>query len=415
MDEERLRGLLAAAADGDEATFARIVEGFHDQLLRVAFVVTGDVDRAPDAANAAWAKAWRGLATMRNPDRFRAWLLALAATEARKIQQAGARAAEKAGADAAGVVPTAAASAPAYKAEERVLADALAEMDPQDRMLVGLRWVAGLTSDEIGTELGMRAPAVRARLGRILGRAPGQQQEEPETAEPSDDEERALAERLRSLTDRAVIAFEAEAVAKTAVEAEPEPTTAEQLALVLEQLRTVPRFIWFVAGGFLLVVLVAAMLGGGSAPGGLATVTPFPTDATRLCLDSELELRITGWAGAPGNRGATVEMRNIGGVACLVDTLPEPWLIDKLRTPLLVGQDLQGSVIRIGPGDVFRTVVSARNYCGNTPQAPVTVAFRQGTTVFVAAPLSNDDVSGVPTCSGGSGSGGDLTMRAWSY
>lgn len=414
MDQERLRGLLASAADGDEAIFARIVGGFHEELVRVAFVVTGDADRAPDAATAAWAKAWRGLATMKNPDRFRAWLLAMAATEARKIQQAGARAAQKAGADAAGVVPTAAASAPAYKAEERVLADALAEMDPQDRILVGLRWVARLTSDEIGTELGMRAPAVRARLGRILGRAPGQQQE-PETAEPADDEERALAERLRSLTDRAVVPFEAEAVAKAAIEAEPEPTMADELAALLAQLRTVPLFVWAVAGGFLVFVLIAATLAGGPAPGGVATVTPFPTDATRLCEQNELELRITGWAGAPSYRGATVEMRNVGSVACLVDTLPEPWLIDRLRTPLLVGQDLEGPIIRIGPGDVLRTVVSATNYCGNTPQPPVTVAFRQGTTVFVAAPFSNDDASGVPTCGGGSGSTGNLTMRGWAY
>jgi RNA polymerase sigma factor (sigma-70 family) len=50
------------------------------------------------------------------------------------------------------------------------LANALAGLDPKDRALIGLRYVSGLDSAEIGRAVGMSASAVRVRLHRLLGR-----------------------------------------------------------------------------------------------------------------------------------------------------------------------------------------------------------------------------------------------------
>lgn len=50
------------------------------------------------------------------------------------------------------------------------LGNAMADLDPKDRALIGLRYVADLDSEAIGRELGLSASAVRVRLHRLLAR-----------------------------------------------------------------------------------------------------------------------------------------------------------------------------------------------------------------------------------------------------
>jgi hypothetical protein len=155
------------------------------------------------------------------------------------------------------------------------------------------------------------------------------------------------------------------------------------------------------------------LLGGRGSPPPIATA--FPTDATRECAPNELQLRVTQWTADGAERTATVEMSNTGGIACLVDNMPEPWLVEAPQMPLLVGTDVAGTLIRIGPGDVLRTSVRVRNYCGPAPKAPVTLAFRRGTNVLVARALSTTDLSGVPECGGFAASPEDVRMEPWEY
>lgn len=78
-------GLVSRAAAGDEIAFTRIVAAHHDAMTRVAFIVIGDLDLADDAVAAAWSLAWRRLGSLREPDRLRAWLVSIAANEARRL------------------------------------------------------------------------------------------------------------------------------------------------------------------------------------------------------------------------------------------------------------------------------------------------------------------------------------------
>jgi RNA polymerase sigma factor (sigma-70 family) len=48
------------------------------------------------------------------------------------------------------------------------LADAVGRLDAKDRAIVGLRFIGGFESAEIGRALGMTASAVRVRLHRCL-------------------------------------------------------------------------------------------------------------------------------------------------------------------------------------------------------------------------------------------------------
>src|SRR5215211_4178505 len=76
---------VSLAAAGDEAAFARIVRAHHDDMVRVSYVISGDSDLAEEAVQSAWPLAWRGLSSLRDPDRLRPWLISVAANEARQL------------------------------------------------------------------------------------------------------------------------------------------------------------------------------------------------------------------------------------------------------------------------------------------------------------------------------------------
>src|SRR3954463_15423220 len=79
-----LADLLARARTGEREAFTELVERHHAELVRIAFAITGDLDAARDSAQLAWIKAWQRLPTIREAGRLRAWLIAIAANEARQ-------------------------------------------------------------------------------------------------------------------------------------------------------------------------------------------------------------------------------------------------------------------------------------------------------------------------------------------
>jgi RNA polymerase sigma-70 factor, ECF subfamily len=155
------------AAAGDEVAFARIVATYRAEMVRVAYVVSGDWDLAQDAAQAALWNAWRKLPSLRDPASLRPWLMSVAANEARAIVRRERRhpvvELDVAGERAAG-------NAPADGIDQIDLANAIRRLAPEDRALVALRYVADLDSCEIGLVTGRSASGVRTRLARVLDR-----------------------------------------------------------------------------------------------------------------------------------------------------------------------------------------------------------------------------------------------------
>jgi RNA polymerase sigma-70 factor (ECF subfamily) len=79
--------LARAAALGDEQAFTQLVARHHRDLQRVAYVICRDPALAEDAAQAAWAIAWRRIGDIRDPKAIGSWLVAVAANEARRIMR----------------------------------------------------------------------------------------------------------------------------------------------------------------------------------------------------------------------------------------------------------------------------------------------------------------------------------------
>ncbi len=165
---ESADALVRLAVRGDEAAFARIVRLHHADMVRVCYVVCSDLDVAEDAVAAAWPIAWRRLDTLRDPERLRPWLCSIAVNEARQMVRRSRR---------RGVIEIRVdreqpdhAPDPAGRVMDLDLAAALGRLEPDDRALLALRYVAGLNSTELARATGRSASGTRARLARLLER-----------------------------------------------------------------------------------------------------------------------------------------------------------------------------------------------------------------------------------------------------
>jgi len=155
------------AAAGDEAAFARLVGEHHASMARVAYAITGDAETSADAVQVAWATAWRRLGSLRDPLTIRAWLVAIAANEARQVLRRQRRR-TLVTYESVGDLP--ADGEPGDRISAVDLARVLRGLDPDDRGLLALRFAARLDSPEIALQLGLTASGVRSRLSRLIER-----------------------------------------------------------------------------------------------------------------------------------------------------------------------------------------------------------------------------------------------------
>jgi RNA polymerase sigma-70 factor (ECF subfamily) len=152
------------AAAGDEVAFSRIVGAYHDDMCRVAYVICHDTELAHEAVQQAWEIAWRRLRELREHDRIKSWLIAIAANEARQVMRRQRRR----------VVVEQAAPPSNVREGSTVwtrnldLRSALTTLSPEDRELLALRYVAGIDSTQLSQITGLSPSGTRARLQRIL-------------------------------------------------------------------------------------------------------------------------------------------------------------------------------------------------------------------------------------------------------
>ena len=166
---ETASALMASAAAGDAAAFASIVSAHHEDMRRVCVVVAGDQGIADEAVAAAWSIAWRKLGNVRDPGRLRPWLVSVAVNEARQLLRARNRRALievpviQAGEPKGGLDPGSTISS-------IDLRNALARLDPKDRALLAMRYLAGFDATELAFATGRSPSGTRARLARLLHR-----------------------------------------------------------------------------------------------------------------------------------------------------------------------------------------------------------------------------------------------------
>jgi RNA polymerase sigma-70 factor (ECF subfamily) len=170
LDGALVETTVRSAARGDEIAFARLVSEHHGAMVRVAWIIADDPDTALDAVQSAWAIAWRELHRLREPERVGAWLVAIAANEAREaMRRHRRRTLTEIPIDPERDDPSGGRD-PGDAIASVDLDRALRRLSPDERRLLALRYVAGYDSGDIGRLTGTSASGVRSRLSRLLER-----------------------------------------------------------------------------------------------------------------------------------------------------------------------------------------------------------------------------------------------------
>lgn len=144
--------LVVRAKDGDLRAMDVLIERHHAGVYRMCLLIIGDGDRAEDAVQETFLRAYRGLAGFRGDSQFKTWLMTIAGNEARGVLRKSARRREQALEDA----PQLPSGDPDLQDQMVLMDDArrvrrMVEALPEkQRMAITLRIDEGLSFREIG-------------------------------------------------------------------------------------------------------------------------------------------------------------------------------------------------------------------------------------------------------------------------
>lgn len=157
------RRAITRCLSGDLDAFAEVVARHQDRLMWTAYHILGDREEAADAVQETFLRAYRALAAFGGDGYVGAWIGRIAVNVCVSLlrSRAARPVAERGSWDWGRVEGR-------YAQAEQglVLAAALAQLDVQNRIILLLRHVHGLSSREIGTAMGLPANTVRSRLAR---------------------------------------------------------------------------------------------------------------------------------------------------------------------------------------------------------------------------------------------------------
>jgi RNA polymerase sigma-70 factor (ECF subfamily) len=158
-DEE----LVERARAGDDSALDILVKHHHAAVYRVALSILGDEGSAQDVAQDAFIKGFRAIAGFRGEASFRAWILTIAANEARgvirrigrrketSIDMVGPMHSEAKGPDERAVIASEASRA-------RMMMERLPE---KQRLAIAFRVDEGMSFREVGEMIGSSESAAR--------------------------------------------------------------------------------------------------------------------------------------------------------------------------------------------------------------------------------------------------------------
>lgn len=172
LDSERAdREVAARAQQGDHAAYAQLVRQHQNRIFRHLLNLTGSREEALELSQEVFLKAWEALPAWRPEAQFHTWLYRIASNLAydllrRRRIVTYEPLAEDYEAPSGDAGPEAQLEARQGMA---ALDAALARLPPDQREIVLLREVEGLSYDELAATLGIDEGTVKSRLAR--GRA----------------------------------------------------------------------------------------------------------------------------------------------------------------------------------------------------------------------------------------------------
>jgi RNA polymerase sigma-70 factor (ECF subfamily) len=155
------RDLVEAARRGDHEAFEALATSAGDRLYAVARLILRQTDLAEDAVQEALVRAWRQLPSLRDPDRFDAWLHRLVvnacADQGRQLRRWS---------QLVRPLPLGASISDDTKAvaDREQLERGFDRLKPEQRAVLVLHYYSGFSAAEIAGILGIPEGTARSRL-----------------------------------------------------------------------------------------------------------------------------------------------------------------------------------------------------------------------------------------------------------
>lgn len=155
--------LAAACLDGDRRAFEDLVERHRNAVFNLAWRMTGNAAEAEDLAQEAFIRAWRKMEQYKPEFSFRNWVMGICAnlTRNRFRSSARRRAAEQGYVEIDGLKSDSTAAA-----GDEALERALMDLPETTRVPIVLKYMEGLSIEEIARTLNLGLSAVKMRLVR---------------------------------------------------------------------------------------------------------------------------------------------------------------------------------------------------------------------------------------------------------
>lgn len=158
--------VVARVLDGEIDAFGILVRRHTPALARYAVRLLGSPDAADDVLSESFARAYRHLASCRDPARFRTWVFRIVTNRCKSYL--GRRRPDTVSLDDA--PPPVARSNPGLDLDRReamaAVESALAELSAQRREAFVMKYVEGLSYEEMAEITGQRIPTLKMRVHR---------------------------------------------------------------------------------------------------------------------------------------------------------------------------------------------------------------------------------------------------------
>lgn len=154
--------LVAAAKSGERRAFAMLAQRWNGKLIAHAWRLTGDVDAARDATQAAWADIVRGLGRLRDERAFAAW--AYRVVSRRCAEQVGSAVRGRRLTESLATVPEPRVADPAEALDRRRLRAAIDALPPDQRSAIALFYLEEMSVAEVAVALAVPIGTVKTRL-----------------------------------------------------------------------------------------------------------------------------------------------------------------------------------------------------------------------------------------------------------
>ena len=162
------RDLVERARRGDHDAFAVLAGAAISRLDATAWLMLRDADRAKDAVQNALVRAWRDLPTLRDPDRFDAWLHRLLVNACIDEVATAPPASASTSTSPISSDPPSVADSTSAIADRDQLERGFSRLEPDERAVIVLHHYLDLPLTEVAATLGIPLGTAKSRLYRGL-------------------------------------------------------------------------------------------------------------------------------------------------------------------------------------------------------------------------------------------------------